>query len=1060
MYTGYHFHSDLSSGTTNIDSVTKYKQYIDRAKELGMKAFGFSEHGNIFEWYHKKCDIEAAGMKYIHACECYVTENLTEKVRDNYHCVLIAKNFEGFKELNRLVAKSFDKNDGHFYYTPRITFEELVNTTDNIIITTACLGGILHNAPDKLQQQFIQFLAENKERCYLEIQHHSDVDGEQKAYNIKLYELSQKFGIPLIAGTDTHALNQLHEEARVVLQKGKGVHFANEDSWDLKFHTYEELCKAYKLQGALPEDVYLEAIENTNHMADKIEEFQLDRNTKYPKLYDNSYETFRKQINAKWKRHPYIRQRYTKEFVKERVLDELDTYDKTGCIDFMLLQTYLRDWERKKSIQCGYGRGSVSGSLISYILGVTEMDSVKFDLNFFRFLNPARVTLADIDTDYSAKDRDTVKEFILKDHMGLDNIKSAEIITFNTIKTKGAIRDICRALYKNEDDKDDKEYLKIADYISTNVEDKLEQMRSEYPEVFKWVDIVTGVIVSIGSHPSGVLVSDKNIEEMIGLCSLSKSKYPVSMLNMKELDTLMYVKLDILGLDTIGVINEACRLAGIERLNPDNTPLDDEDVWKSIRDDTTGIFQWESSSASAYIKKFMSDETVEKAKLKNENFSWIKWFSFGNGLLRPGSASYRNEVANGGFYENGLKELDDFLAPTMGRLCMQEDIMQFLVKFCGYSQAESDTVRRGIAKKYGTEQLLPEIERRFIEYTSEHYNVEKEKCKEIIKPFLQVILDASDYSFSWNHSDSYSCIGYIAGYLRYYYPYEFLTAALNIFEENEEKTKNIINYAQKINIPIQGIKFRYSQAEYTYDAETKTIYKGLSSIKYLNKRISRELYELRNNKYSNFIALLTDIKEETTVNSRQLEILIHLDFFSEFGDIHQLLRDVYIFDTFFGRKTFKHVELLNVGIDLDTIEKLGGIITEKQVKVDADALLSLLTEKSVEKKTTIREKIQYELDHLGYINIKIPDCSPQYVYVVDVNKKYKNKTVKLYRLNNGEIETVKIKGPVYDRCPINKGDVIKTIEASNEKKWKPDGNGGFIQIDELETILRSWKMVN
>lgn len=395
MYTGYHFHSDLSSGTTNIDSVTKYKQYIDRAKELGMKAFGFSEHGNIFEWYHKKCDIEAAGMKYIHACECYVTENLTEKVRDNYHCVLIAKNFEGFKELNKLVTKSFDKNDGHFYYTPRITFEELVNTTANIIITTACLGGILHNAPDKLQQQFIQFLAENRGRCYLEIQHHSDVDGEQKAYNIKLYELSQKFGIPLIAGTDTHALNQLHEEARVVLQKGKGVHFANEDSWDLKFHTYEELCKAYKLQGALPEDVYLEAIENTNRMADKIEEFQLDRNTKYPKLYDNSYETFRKQINAKWKRHPYIRQRYTKEFVKERVLDELDTYDKTGCIDFMLLQTYLRDWERKKDIQCGYGRGSVSGSLISYILGVTEMDSVKFDLNFFRFLNPARVTNAD-----------------------------------------------------------------------------------------------------------------------------------------------------------------------------------------------------------------------------------------------------------------------------------------------------------------------------------------------------------------------------------------------------------------------------------------------------------------------------------------------------------------------------------------------------------------------------------------------------------------------------------------------------------------------------------------
>lgn len=1055
MYTGYHFHSDLSSGTTNIDSVTKYKQYIEKAKEMGMKAFGFSEHGNIFEWYHKKCDIEAAGMKYIHACECYITESVEEKVRDNYHCVLIAKNFEGFKELNRLVTKSFNKEDGHFYYSPRITFDELTTTSDNIMITTACLGGILHNAPEALQKRFVKFLAENKHRCYLEVQHHQDIEGEQKKYNQKLYKLSKEIGVPLIAGTDTHALDEIHEQARVILQKGKDVYFPNEDSWDLKFQTYESLCRAFKAQGALPEEVYLQAIENTNKMADKVEEFQLDTNTKYPKLYGDSYQTFKKQINEKWKRHPYIRKRYDRDTIRERVLSELDTYEKTGCIDFMLLQTYLRDWERKKGIQCGYGRGSVSGSMVAYALGVTEMDSIKFDLNFFRFLNPARVTNADIDTDYSAKDRDTVKQFILKDHMGLQNIKSAEIITFNTIKTKGAIRDICRALYKT--DEHSKEYLQIADRIASGVEDNEEKMRAEYPEVFKWVDIVTGVIVSIGSHPSGVLVSDRNIEEMVGLCTLSKSKYPVSMLNMKELDALMYVKLDILGLDTIGVINETCRLAGIDRLNPDNTPLDDEKVWKSIRDDTTGIFQWESNSASAYIKKFLSDETILRAKQRNKKFSWIKWFSFGNGLLRPGSASYRNEVAKGEFYENGLKELDEFLAPTMGRLCMQEDIMQFLVKFCGYSQAESDTVRRGIAKKYGTEQLLPEIERRFIEYTSTHYNVEVEKCREIIKPFLQVILDASDYSFSWNHSDSYSCIGYIAGYLRYYYPHEFLTAALNVFEENEEKTKSIVNYAQKNKIPIQGIKFRYSQAEYTYDTKTKTIYKGLSSIKYLNKRISKELYGLRDVKYENFVDLLKDIKLNTSVNSRQLEILINLDFFSEFGDIHQLQRDVYIFDAFFGRKEFSHDEL-PVGL-LEMIEGLGGTITSKRVKISGEKLISVLTEKEFNKKTTLREKIEYELKHLGYINIKIPDCPPHYAYVVDVNKKYKNKVVTLYRLNSGEVETVKIKGPAYDRSPVEKGDVIKTIEASNEKRWKPDGDGGFIQIDELETILKRWSIV-
>ena len=277
--------------------------------------------------------------------------------------------------------------------------------------------------------------------------------------------------------------------------------------------------------------------------------------------------------------------------------------------------------------------------------------------------------------------------------MNLPNIKTSEIITFNTIALKGAIRDVCRALYR-KDQGDDGEYLKIADAICAEVERDEDGMRKKYPEVFKYVDIVNGTIVSIGSHPSGVLVSDRDIERDVGLCSISTSDYPVSMLDMHGLDGQMYVKLDLLGLDNLGVINQTCELAGIDYLTPDNVDLDDEKVWRSIRDDTTLIFQWESDSAQAYLKKFMSDETIAKIKAKSPNFSYLKWFSFGNGLLRPACASYRDEVSGGDFYDNGFKELNEFLAPEAGRVCMQETIMLFLVKFCGYSQAESDTVRR------------------------------------------------------------------------------------------------------------------------------------------------------------------------------------------------------------------------------------------------------------------------------------------------------------------------------------------------------------------------------
>ena len=206
QYTLYHLHSDLSNGVTNIDSVTKYGEYITKAKECGMRAMAFSEHGSIFEWWHKKSAIEAAGMKYIHAVEAYLTADLSEKIRDNYHCVLIAKNYDGFLELNALISRSFNRTDNHFYYVPRISFQELFGTSDNIIITTACVGGVFGKGADAVQKVFLDFLQRNKHRCFLEIGHH--MDEKQVNYNRKLVELSGQTDIPLIAGTMTTMISK------------------------------------------------------------------------------------------------------------------------------------------------------------------------------------------------------------------------------------------------------------------------------------------------------------------------------------------------------------------------------------------------------------------------------------------------------------------------------------------------------------------------------------------------------------------------------------------------------------------------------------------------------------------------------------------------------------------------------------------------------------------------------------------------------------------------------------------------------------------------------------
>lgn len=1053
-YFCYHIHSDLSNAVTNIDSVTKFGDYIKAAKECGMTTFGFSEHGSVMEWLHKKEAIEAAGMKYVHAVEAYLTSTLDEKIRDNYHCVLIARNYDGVRELNRLISRSFNRNDNHFYYAPRISFDELFTTSDNIIVTSACIGGVLGKGADNqfVVERFIRFMTENKHRTFLEIGHH--IDEKQKAYNEKLVLLSSQTGIPLIAGTDTHALNNAHVEGRSILQRSKRIHFDGEDNWDLRFKTYDQLIDAYKLQGTLSEKVYMRAIENTNVLADMIEPFEIDRSPKYPHIYENPEQTFRQKVYDAIENHPYALKNHTREELTAAVEQEIDVFEKTKSIDFMLLQTYLREWEKKNGINCGPGRGSVSGSMVAYLLGITQMDSLRFNLNFFRFSNPDRVSLADIDTDYGGEDRDRVKSFLLKDKMGLPQIRTAEIITFNTIALRGAIKDVCRALFATEDGPSG--YISKADEIIEAAEADLDSAKEKYKPVFRYVDIVNGTIVSVGTHPSGVLVSDRNIEEEIGLCSLASTDYPVSMLNMKELDSRMYVKLDILGLDNLQLMNETCKLANIPYLTPDNVDLEDENVWKSIRDDTTLIFQWESNSAQQYIRKFMSDKTIEIAKSRVPNFSMLKWMSFGNGLLRPACASFRDSVAAGQFYDNGFDALNEFLAPEAGRIAMQETIMQFLVKFCGYSAAESDTVRRAIAKKKGTETLLPEIERRFVEFCTSNYDMDVDRCNSIIKPFIQIILDASEYGFSWNHSDAYSMIGYICGYLRYYYPLQFLTAALNTFGDDLEKTGQIINYGKKVGIEVSMPRWGISKDEYVCDPERNIIAKGVSAIKFMNKKVASTLYKMAHGdkKYTHFMQVLYDIRHNTEINSRQVDILIGIDFFKDFGNQRELMFIASLFREMFKEGDAKMIrrELVDGSVYEDAIKKYAtgmtksGGIAKSYTLVDIQSAMDLcedviLGENLEDLSEPVKVKKFVEaMGYMGYVTGKEEDRRK--LYIMDIKpirsrqtKKIIGRSIFTKSIGSGKESRFTCWNRVFKENPIAAEDIIQCRSYTRDGKY-------------------------
>lgn len=1054
-YTVYHLHSDLSNGTTNVDSVTKYYEYVEYASSLGMNAMAFSEHGNLFEWVHKKEAMEKAGMKYIHAVEAYLTEDndVNDKHRDNYHCVLIAKNYDGVKELNKMVSISFDRSDHHFYYMPRITFEELFATSDNIIVTTACLGGVLNKADESTKKRFMKFLVANKNRCYLEVQHHNCED--QIAYNRELYAISKKINIPLIAGTDTHCLNEVHVEGRKILQKAKNVFFSDEEAWDLTFKTYDELVDAYKIQNSLPEEVYLQAIENTNVMANSIESFELDYSKKYPKLYNDSKKVLKNKILEGVKRRGINKYDNYDEY-KKRIQYELDTYEYNGAIDFLLLEEDYKSALRKQGVSFGYSRGSVSGSIIAYLLGITEVDSIKYNMNYERFMNRERVSLADVDTDWSKKDRYKVREYLFNKK----GLYCCDIVTFNTIALKGAIKDVGRALGMTVEET---QTISDAVYLDENKKDCIDDFYIEkHPELFKYVDIVKGTIVSIGNHPAGLVVSPFPVDEWFGLCSTKTNDNMISQINMKEIDGLSFVKLDVLGLDCVGLINETCDLAGIPRITPDNVPFDDMKVWNEIRDDCTMIFQFESSYAGDYIKQLFSESTIANIKEKNENFSYIDLMSMANGAIRPAGASYREELSMGKYHDNGHEALNDFLAPTLGYLVYQEQIIEFLHSFCGYTMGEADIVRRGFAKKTGTEKFIPKIKDGFIKTMKEKYDVDEEESNKLIESFIQVIIDASSYLFSLNHATPYSFLGYVVGYLRCYYKLETVTAALNIYQEDADKSLEILGYAKRNNIKINPVKFGKSGAEYTMDKDTNSIYKGISSIKYCNSQIAYELLELSKNKYDNFVDLLADIKEFTSVNSRQLDILIGLDFFSDFGGNAKLIKVAEVYDKLGTVKVIAKKKMDELGLSEFMMKKHCGKETQSQWReIDNQGLISDLCANIKDSSFNAVKQMKYEIDYLGNVNYVNPNMSDAYYAIVsfETRKNPYTPNVIIRRMCDGEEIRARVKqGKIFKDNPFGLLSIVKMNYLTFEHKKKLI-DGSWQDSEELECVLKDYEVI-
>lgn len=1055
-----HQHTDLSNAITIPEVVNRSTDYIKYAVDNDLGAVAFTEHGSVLSWTSKKQKANASKLKYIHGIEFYLTENLKEKKRDNYHLIMLAKNYDGVKEINVLSSKSFkgrgagveEGEDNNFYYNPRISFDDVFNTSDNIIILTGCLGSPLwqlHRTNNDKINDWIDFIVKNKHRVWLELQPHDD--GEQKQYNKMLLELAEKHGLNIVATNDVHALTEEDDKLRKILMKSKSnADFEEEnDNLELWVKDYDEMFETFKKQGVLTDEQIELALDNTLVIADMVEDFEFDLSFKYPKIFSDSEKRFLQLIAKGIKREGI--DKFTgekKKIYKERVEKEFAIYKSMKSIDYMLLMEYIMSSANDLGVYAGYARGSVSGSLIAYLLGITAIDPVKEALSFERFMNPARVNLSDIDSDFAGygeeSDRKKVTDFIINN----DKWYSSSIVTYNTLGLKSAIKDIGRALgYAPTVTNSITKQIDAYNNIPKAVEE-------QYQELIDIAKKVVGTVISIGRHAGGFVVTTDNIEEEMGTIEVSKSDYPVSSIAMKEVESRFYVKLDILGLDNIGLINDTCKLLNIDRITPlSNIDFNDKDVMNDIKHSTVGIFQYEGERAQELVRTMFSEQTQSKMEQIGVSTSPIDQLAFLNAAMRPGASSIVQDIINGNAKDNGHKALNELLQDTSQMLVYQEQQIEFLVRFCGRSASEADLVRRAIGHKE-PEVLaveIPKIREEFIKTMVEKYDDTEEHAREIIEPFLKIFQDAADYSFSKNHAIPYSYIGYISAWLRYYYPLEFLTVAFRIWFDDLEKIQALTEYAKYRGINIKGLQYGLSKGDYFYDKETNSIYEGTSSIKGMNAKVGDWLYDVsKTKKYENFLEFLLDthdkfsiqleskqlsnievfnlsadeIKEidtkiksgEITItkdelmtpNSSQMLSLIRVGYFAEYGTDKYLEQVYELFKSKYKKtnKTMKS-KANNYNIVKDEIEKLDETSTH-----------------------SIYDKARFELDYLSKCTVKDDRIPPQYVIVVaipHISKQFVK--VEIHSINKGKTVEAKLSPKEYRNVPIEVGDVVEIVES-------------------------------
>lgn len=654
-------------------------------------------------------------------------------------------------------------------------------------------------------------------------------------------------------------------------------------------------------------------------------------------------------------------------------------------------------------------------------------------------LNNTKVWVSQIDIDFSADDREKVYNYIVN-RFGEEY--TAFILTYQTIKEDGFLDLIGRGL--KDENKQRKYSLEEIKKIKKEYKENSEKTKEKYKDIFYYFDGLCGKKVSTGFHPAGIIVSPVNLQEYYG--TLYNDSKIVLQIDMEMAHDVNLVKYDILSLKNISIIKDTYELIGKQYPKYHEINWNDNNVWKDMNKSNIGIFQFEEQYAYNCLKKF--------------NCHSIDDITLVTAAIRPSGASYREDLLNRKIHKNPSDLIDSMLKNNYGYLVFQEDVIAFLQDICGFNGGEADSVRRYIASK--NEEKLSEWYPKIIDGYCDKSDKNKEESTKEVEEFVQIIKDSSSYMFGRNHATGYSLISYLCAYIRYYYTYEFICSYLN----NAANDRDVIDgqtLANLYGISIFNPKFRYSKSEYYFSKENKAIYKGISSIKYLSKSVGKFLYSIKDIKVENFYELLPVLCNKGHIDSGQMNILIKIDYFSEFGNPKQLLKIYEFWTTFMKQGNVKEISKSS----LDSVPKIvqqfisrNSKETAKKYKLNnnndldyrqvIDGIMncySLWVTNELKDSFSLKEKIKYQQELLGYVTISQLNPNDRFkIIVLDMNEIIRKKDNKLcgYRINtmslgNGKKAELTLWLSVYEKNPFEKYSVLQLSPNSLRKKV----SGGF-----------------